>query len=424
MNLLYFLIDTVSTLVYGTLIFLSFREFIPLRFQNKIIWAAEILCLGLLGNIIVYPEEITGTVGNLIGILPILILFHKGEWYRKITAGLIVYPVIMAVSFLFQDIGQQIWQYGFHQNMTEYSERALFIFMRIVKAPVWYLIYRYIKIWVPQAIQMLSRRMWSILSLISLTSFIGIIIIIYKCSYDDSYLAWPSCIATLITSMGCCYLCTYMAKIVRSDMELETIQYQRSYYQELENNQQTVRRMRHDMKNHLGVVETLLRDGKYEMAHKYLHDLDQEFTSHTRIYCEDPVINAVLNVKFQKAETEKIACQYQVDIKGQLPLEDIELCTLLANTLDNAIEASIKITDVRKRKISLKVRCMNGNISCEIMNAKNNQIIEKNGLFETDKSDRCSHGLGLRSVKQIVNKHNGEIKIEYTDDIFKVIIFI
>lgn len=105
-------------------------------------------------------------------------------------------------------------------------------------------------------------------------------------------------------------------------------------------------------------------------------------------------------------------------------MEDIELCTLLANTLDNAIEASIKITDVRKRRISLKVRCMNGNLSCEIMNAKNNRIIEKNGLFETDKSDRCSHGQGLRSVKQIVNKHNGEIKIEHTENIFKVIIFI
>ena len=57
---------------------------------------------------------------------------------------------------------------------------------------------------------MLTRRMWLVLSLISLASFIGIIIIIYKCTVWDSYLAWPACAATLITSMGCCYLCTYM----------------------------------------------------------------------------------------------------------------------------------------------------------------------------------------------------------------------
>lgn len=59
---------------------------------------------------------------------------------------------------------------------------------------------------------MLTRRMWLVLSLISLASFIGIIIIIYKCTVWDSYLAWPACAATLITSMGCCYLCTYMSK--------------------------------------------------------------------------------------------------------------------------------------------------------------------------------------------------------------------
>lgn len=424
MDLLFFFIDNLSILMYGTLIFLVFQEFIPLRFQNKVFWAAESVCLGLLGNIIVYPEEITGTMGSLIGILPMLIFFHKGEWYRKITTGLIVYPVIMAVSFLFQDIGQQIWQYGFHQDMTEYGERALFIFMRFVKVPVWYLIYRYVKIWVPQAIQMLSRRMWCILSVISLTSFIGIIIIIYKCSYHDSYLAWPSCIATLITSMGCCYLCTYMAKLVRSDMELEKVRYQKSYYQELENNQQTVRRMRHDMKNHLGIVETLLRERKYETVQEYLHSLDQEFVSHTKVYCEDPVINAVLNVKMQNAESAEIACQYLVDINGQLPMEDMEMCTLLANTLDNAIEASVKIADIRKRWISLKVRCRNGNLSCEIENVKENKITEKNGLFETDKSDSSVHGLGLRSVTQIVKRHNGTIKIAYTEDRFKVTVFV
>ena len=138
------------------------------------------------------------------------------------------------------------------------------------------------------------------LSLISLSSFMGIIIIIYKCTLNDSYLAWPACIATLITSMGCCYLCTYMARIVRSDMELETMRYQKSYYQEVESSQETVRRMRHDMKNHLGVVEMLVRGGEYEKAEQYLHGLDQEFASRTRIYCADPVVNAVLNAKMDE----------------------------------------------------------------------------------------------------------------------------
>lgn len=106
MSWLSFMIDDGSLLMHGVLVFLVLREFVPLRFRNRILHAAEILCLTMVGNVIVYPEEITGTVGSLLGLLPILILFHKGEWYKKLTAALIVYPAMMALAFLFQDIGQ------------------------------------------------------------------------------------------------------------------------------------------------------------------------------------------------------------------------------------------------------------------------------------------------------------------------------
>ncbi len=271
MSWLSFMIDDGSLLMHGVLVFLVLREFVPLRFRNRILHAAEILCLTMVGNVIVYAEEITGTVGSLLGLLPILILFHKGEWYKKLTAALIVYPAMMALAFLFQDIGQWIWKYLFNKEMSDTGQTLLYLLMRCLKVPAWYLIYRSVKAWVPGAIRMLTRRMWLVLAVIALTSFVGIIIIIYKCTYEDSYLAWPACVATLITSMGCCYLCTYMEKIVRAEMELASMQYQKFYYQEIENNQQTVRRMRHDMKNHLSVIETLLRDGKYEKAGDHFH---------------------------------------------------------------------------------------------------------------------------------------------------------
>lgn len=304
------------------------------------------------------------------------------------------------------------------------NEDALYLITHFLRLPIWYLIYRYVKEWMPGAARMLTRRMWLVLSLISLASFIGIIIIIYKCTVWDSYLAWPACAAALITSMGCCYLCTYMAKIVRADMELETMRYQKSYYQEIESSQQTVRRMRHDMKNHLSVVETLLRDGRYEKAEEYLHGLDQEFASKTRVYCPDPVVNAVLNAKMEKAQEEGIACEYQVDLKEAAALTDIELCSLFANTLDNAIEACVKIKDREKRRITLKARSVNGHFSYEIVNAKENKVTERNGSFETDKEDKGSHGIGLWNVRQIVQKYEGEMDVSYTDETFSVTILI
>ena len=90
MNVIFFLTDWISLIAYSVLIFLVLKEFVPLRFQNRFFHILEIACLLVGGNAIVYPEEVTGTVGSLFVILPILILFHKSEWYMKITTALIV----------------------------------------------------------------------------------------------------------------------------------------------------------------------------------------------------------------------------------------------------------------------------------------------------------------------------------------------
>ena len=181
-----------------------------------------------------------GTVGSLLVLLPILFLFHKGEWYMKVTTAFIVYPAMMALAFLFQDIGQQIWENVFHKPMSDEAQTALFVFTRFLKAPAWYLI--------------------------SLSSFTGILITIYQCSAEESYLAWPSCIAVLVTSMGCCYLCTCMAKIVRSDMERETMQYQKSYYQEIENSQQTVRSVWAMVEKYGGVMDVRYTEEEFSVT--------------------------------------------------------------------------------------------------------------------------------------------------------------
>ena len=170
------------------------------------------------------------------------------------------------MPFFFQDIGQQIWENVFHKPMSDEVQTALFMFTRFLKAPAWYLIYRCVKVWVPRAVRMLTRRMWSVLAVISLSSFTGILITIYQCSAEESYLAWPSCIAVLVTSMGCCYLCTCMAKIVRSDMERETMQYQKSYYQEIENSQQTVRSVWAMVEKYGGVIDVRYTEEEFSVT--------------------------------------------------------------------------------------------------------------------------------------------------------------
>ena len=118
-----------------------------------------------------------------------------------------------------------------------------------------------------------------------------------------------------------------MAKTVRSDMALETFQYQQSYYQELEQNQQTVRRLRHDMKNHLNIIGTFLRDNEIEQAKEYFQELNQEFASNLKVYCPNKIVNSVLNNKEQLALDSHIQCEFQIDLETSPKIDDIDLCS-------------------------------------------------------------------------------------------------
>lgn len=145
--------------------------------------------------------------------------------------------------------------------------------------------------------------MWLVLDIVSLTSFIGIINVIHH------------------------------TKTVQANMALESLRYQQSYYKELEQNQQNIRRLRHDMKNHLNIIGTFLKNNEIDNAMQYFKDLNQEFASDSNIQCD-----------------------FQIDLAKSPPIEDVDLCSILGNTLDNAIEALQKVPKISNRTLSLKVK--------------------------------------------------------------------
>ena len=88
-------------------------------------------------------------------------------------------------------------------------------------------------------------------------------------------------------------------------MEIQALKYQQVYYEELENNQEQIRKLRHDMKNHLNVLSLLLKEQKDEDAREYLKSLSGEFSANLRLFCKNPTLNAVLNAKYLLADVYK-----------------------------------------------------------------------------------------------------------------------
>src|SRR5699024_10905334 len=109
-----------------------------------------------------------------------------------------------------------------------------------------------------------------------------------------------------------------------------------AYYEAMEQQHFEIRRLRHDMANHLQALAALPPEEK----DAYIRELlDSGTLARTLNYCGDPTINAVLSVKENLLRQQNISLELNLDIPEELPFEKADLCTIYANALDNAAEA-------------------------------------------------------------------------------------
>ena len=240
------------------------------------------------------------------------------------------------------------------------------------------------------------------MDVISLASFSALFSCIYLAPDHKTYFIWPCILACLITNIGSVRLAAYLADGLHADLERKNLQLQKNYYEELEHNQNQIRKFRHDMNNHLSVVGNLLDKGNLTEAKEYFRSISGYMQTANRRFCQNSVVNAVINAKYQMMTNASIDA-----------------------FLDNAIEACRKIDDASRRKLELKCRYTeNGYFSFDLTNSKINEITEKKGRFLSDKEDKNAHGIGISSVKEIVDKYDGTLDISYDKEWFKVVILI
>lgn len=416
-----YLCNFTGTCTYVIFLFLLLRKFLTPRSNKKWFTLLSFLILPSLSQPYIYPEEMTGTVGVLLLFIAYLLIIFKGTFLERLSVCIVIYPILISLNFLTENIGYQLWD--LNQDMSLTAQTVLHTLTIYLRIPAWYLIWRMSRKWIPH-VRELTVRMWLVIDIISLASAVGLITFIYYSPMDRAYTSYPACIACFLTSMGALYLTSYVAKTIKSNMEMQILKYQQSYYEELEENQKTVRKIRHDMKNHLSVIYSFIQNRDFDGAAKYFQELSGELTVNNRIFCKNSIVNAVLNSKYNTALENKIDCFFNISIDGLLGLDDISLCSLFSNTLDNAIEACEKIQDTSKRQISLKARYDKGYFSYEISNSKSNSITVKKNHLVTEKTDKTIHGFGVQNVRDMVEKYAGDMDISYTDDRFTVTILI
>ena len=413
-------LSTLMDFLQGFLVYRILDHFAPRR-RGKFWSLAVYLSCEVLANMIIFPNDLFNVTLDLIWFTALMLLAFQGNIWQKLAAVAVLYPLIISLNFLTMDM---LGKLGTFLGWSDTMEILFIIADSCLSVPIWYGIYRIFEKHLNQMGKLFDDKIWMLLDAICLASMVSITTCIYF-SPKKSYKMWPAALACFATNLGCIVLAVYFITSIRQNMERKNLMLQKNYYEELEQNQAKIRKLRHDMNNHLIVIKSLFQSGNQEEAERYMNELETQMTAHTRVFCKNSIANAVLNAKYNLALEHGIDCFFHIDLEKLIGIDAISLCCLFSNTLDNAIEASLKIPDPAKRHISVKTRIAeNGYFSYEITNAKINAVSGQGDRLKSDKEENGFHGLGLSNVREMVEKYRGTLDISYTEDTFTLTVFI
>ena len=186
-----------------------------------------------------------------------------------------------------------------------------------------------------------------------------------------------------------------------AEKALQESDYQKQYMDSVAVLDEHVRKMRHDLKNHVNTLNMLLSDEEHgqERAKQYLLEY---------VKTKNSVADAVLNAKLMYCKEQDIPAVISVD-KNIRGLTQTELCCVLGNLLDNAIEAELKLSKAQ-RKIEIKIVMIEEVLDILIRNRIAEPVlqdVQKVKNIGTTKQDAGNHGFGLKNVREIVKKYDG-----------------
>lgn len=193
------------------------------------------------------------------------------------------------------------------------------------------------------------------------------------------------------------------------------------------NSTHNLRNLKHDIVNHMSVLHKLVESNANEEALQYIHQINNsiEKTSYT-ISTGITSIDCIMTSKLSTALNNNIVIQHQIHFPKINNISDMDLCSLLGNLLDNAIEANCKLKN-EDRKIQIEIKPYNDMLSIYISNSSNGIYIynHKDGNLLTSKNNlKNEHGIGIKRIIELVEKYDGIIEITPEKNIFSVSILI
>ena len=399
----------IDILANGFFLYHLCRPFV--MFRKGGLWKAVfLLTLAFSSGMVIWIGD-----PNLLYTLPIYFLLFflctRGDWVGRLTVCVVFFCLEMSVCALVDTYVQAVDTDRLYDLLVRLLRTAIF-------GALWLLLRRRF----PAEQVHLSRRLWQVvlgLAAMPLCALIAVVLLTFQkyesaavntLALNQGLLVLPF---VLVTSLVLLVAILILADHERLERASQLAGLREVYYQGLQQQERQVRQLRHDMRNHLTVVQGLLERGDTQGAVGYLEQMaGSQALQGVRRFCENESANVVLSAKAEAMEQAGITADFAVSLPKDLPVADTDLVALLGNALDNAIEG---VQNAAVKKKTLRCRVDKGLLMLRLENPVGGEV---NPDLSTTKADKFSHGFGIPGMREIAERYHGTLDADVKDGCF------
>lgn len=273
------------------------------------------------------------------------------------------------------------------------------------------------------------RRVW-LISIVMSLMFIGFNFTVQPVHYQTLYLNRVFLVYILITTLMFVmlvlmytvfyFIASALLKAGKDKEHISVLEMQKKQYDAQQKYLEDTSRIRHDFKHSIIAIKTLADDGDIEELKSYLDNYIDTFPSRSPVrYCGNYALNALLCHFEEQAQQHSITLRLRIDGDNkETALTDDELCCIVGNILENAVNASLMLPENNDRRISLSVKAddASGNLYIVAENNFNGKVRCEGGHYYS--TTKGGNGIGLESVLFTAEKHGGTATFYHKDKVF------
>ncbi len=281
-------------------------------------------------------------------------------------------------------------------------------------------------VWLSRGREVDRRSAFRAVSALALAGFLGVITLSEQTVLaisDDTLYMWTILAVVLMMSV----LVFNINQQYEVEKELAKLRSEQAEllerdYTNLNRAYQVNARLFHDLHNHIGVLRQFLTHEKYGEAVRYLDELQAPVQNLTAtVWTGDETADYLINSKAAAAEADGIRFHVQVEFPRRTNIRSVDLCAILGNLLDNAIEAARQVPDPSGRTVALTIRRIHQMLVIKVENSFSSVPIQKNGELKTTKTGGGLHGWGLKSAQTAAEKYDGMVQAGVFGEVFRAV---